>query len=487
MKHLQNLIGGTWSTGDVVDFVEIINPATETPVASMPLSTALEVNAAVDAAADAAKGWSKLPLQERVDALLRIADVLEDHVAEIADIEELDMGRPAAVGEQWIRGAVQGFRNDVELALKYPFVQPSADHTSTVTRKPLGVAGVIVPWNFPTNVILAAIGPSLAAGNTVVLKPSERAPMSAMRLAELFDLPGGVLNVVFGVGKAGAALTQNPGVKVTHFTGSVASGTAVAAEGAKHLRRVVLELGGKDPAIVDSGVDVADVAADVARGAFTNTGQLCTSIERIYVHRAVAEEFTAELVAAAATYVRREEGERHDRQLGPMVDGAQRDIVVAHVDDAVSRGATVLAGGVVPDGPGYWYPATVLADVTDEMLIVTDETFGPVAAVQVVDDFAEGVAKAKKTEFGLSATVYSNSSERIDLAAREIETGIIWVNQWLRGTSELIYEPAGLSGVTALGGFAGYDAITRPSSLVGTVAGDTPESVPVDEVKAVAE
>ncbi|RYF58120.1 MAG: aldehyde dehydrogenase [Comamonadaceae bacterium] len=482
MKNLRNLIGGQWSSPTELGSYDIINPATESPVATMPLSSAREVDAAVDAAAEATASWARRPLRERVDTLLKIADVLDHHVRELAEIEELDMGRPAAVGEQWIRGAVHGFRSDVELALKYPFIHRSADNLNTITRRPLGVAGVIVPWNFPTNVILAAIGPSLAVGNAVVLKPSERAPMSAMRLAELIDLPEGVLNVVFGVGNTGAALTQNPKVKVTHFTGSVASGKAVATAGAQHLRRVILELGGKDPAVIDSGIDVKAVAADVARGAFTNTGQLCTSIERIYVDRSVAEEFVAELVAAAGIYALSDGG-----QLGPMVDGAQREIVSAHVDDAVSRGATVLTGGVTPDGPGYWYPATVLTDVTDDMLIMSDETFGPVAAVQVVDDFAEGVAKAKATEFGLSATVYSNDAANVDLASREIETGIVWVNQWLCGTSELIYEPAGLSGVTPLGGFAGFDAVTRPSSLVGTVVGEIPESVTADTAHAVTQ
>ncbi|WP_233574013.1 aldehyde dehydrogenase family protein [Amycolatopsis panacis] len=455
---LRNLVGGRWVTGSESDTLEVVDPATEKPLALLRSSSPRDVSAAVDAARAAAATWSATPVRERVEALLHAADVLERHAPEIAETEQQDMGRPAAVGESWIRGAIAGFRTNVDLALQYPFRKVSEDLSTTVVRRPLGVAAVIAPWNFPANIILGALGPLLAAGNTAVVKPSEKAPLSALRIAELIDLPDGVVNVVLGGGPTGAALSAHPLVGLTHFTGSVRSGAAVASAGARQLHRVVLELGGKDPAIVDDGVDVAAVARDVARGAFTNTGQICTSMERIYVHRAVAGEFVTELTAVAA-----------DALLGPMVDSAQREIVVAHVQEAVAQGAVVRTGGIVPDRTGYWYPATVMTDVTDEMLIMREETFGPVAPIQVVDDFAQAVAKAKQTPYGLAATVYTTNPAHSALAARAIPSAITWVNRWQGAGSGVVYEPAGISGMTAMGHFAAYDAATRPASVIGSV------------------
>ncbi|MBT2233426.1 aldehyde dehydrogenase [Nonomuraea sp. NEAU-A123] len=462
MKTLQNLIGGIWedSRGDA--FHEVINPATEEVVARCPSGSPEDVRQAVDAAVQAQPAWAALPVAERVELLSRWADTIADHAEELAEIECREMGKPVALGRTFIAGAAQGFKAAVAEALDYRFEETVTDGT-TILRRPLGATAVIVPWNFPVPMALGALGPLLAAGNTVVLKPSERSPMSAVRLLELMELPPGVVNLVLGDSRAGAPLVADERIGLVHFTGSVEAGRRVGAESGALLHRSILELGGKDPVVVDAGVDPVATAAAVAFGAFVNTGQICTSMERIYVHRDIAEEFVDALVDVAGTFAL---GDGHDEStvLGPLVDRRQRDIVVRHVNDAVERGATVRTGGTVPEGNGFFYPATVLTGVDDSMLVMTEETFGPLAPVTVVSSFEEGLEKAAGTRFGLAATVYTNDPAHM-LAARDIPAGVVWVNQWQGGGPERLYEPAGDSGMGATGSRAAYDAATRPVSI----------------------
>jgi acyl-CoA reductase-like NAD-dependent aldehyde dehydrogenase len=287
--------------------------------------------------------------------------------------------------------------------------------------------------------------------------------MSAVRLLELMELPPGVVNLVLGDSRAGAPLVAAERIGLVHFTGSVEAGRQVGAETGGRLRRSILELGGKDPVVVDAGVDPVATAAAVAFGAFANSGQICTSMERVYVHRDIADAFVEALVEAAGAYTL---GDGHDEDtvLGPLVDQRQRDIVVRHVTDAVERGATVRAGGVVPPVKGFFYPATVLTGVEESMLVMTEETFGPLAPVAVVSSFEEGLERASASRFGLAATVYTNDPAHM-AAARRIRAGVVWVNQWQGGGPERLYEPAGDSGMGATGSRAAYDAATRPTSI----------------------
>ncbi|GAA4951140.1 acyl-CoA reductase-like NAD-dependent aldehyde dehydrogenase [Nonomuraea thailandensis] len=460
MKTLQNLIGGVWQDARGTRFHDVVNPATEEAVARCPSGSAEDARLAVDAAVAAQPAWAALPVADRVARLTRWADTVAAHAGELAEAECLEMGKPVALGAAFIGGAAQAFKVAVAEALDYPFEETIAGQdggSTTIVRHPLGATAVIVPWNFPVPMTLGALGPLLAAGNTVVLKPSERSPLSAVRLLELMDLPAGVVNLVLGDSRAGAPLTADERIGLVHFTGSVEAGREVGARSGGLLHRSILELGGKDPVIVDAGVDPVATAAAVAFGAFANTGQICTSMERVYVHRDVAEPFIAALVEAAGAYPAGD-------VLGPLVDRRQRDVVVRHVTDAVERGATVRAGGVVPEGKGFYYPATVLTDVDESMLIMTEETFGPVAPVAVVSSFEEGVERASATRYGLAATVYTADPAHV-AAARRIPAGVVWVNQWQGGGPERLYEPAGDSGMGATGARAAYDAATRPTSV----------------------
>lgn len=466
MKALQNLIDGVWedSRGDA--FHEVVDPATEEVVARCPSGSPEDVRLAVDAAAAAQPAWAALPAAERVARLTRWADAVAEHAAELAELECREMGKPVALGTGFIGAAAQLVRAAAAEALDYPFEEtvPGPDGSSTtILRNPVGATAVIVPWNFPVPMALGAIGPLLAAGNTVVVKPSERSPMSAVRLLELADLPPGAVNLVHGDSRAGVPLVADERIGLVHFTGSVEAGRQVGAETGGRLNRSILELGGKDPVVVDADVDPAVTAAAVAFGAFANSGQICTSMERIYVHQDIAEEFIDALVDAAGTYTLGN-GRDGETVLGPLVDQRQRDIVERHVADALERGATVRTGGKRPEGKGFFYPATVLTDVDDSMLVMNEETFGPLAPVMVVPSFDEGLAKAAKTRFGLAATVYTNDPEHMT-AARAVPAGVVWVNQWQGGGPERLYEPAGDSGMGATGSRAAYDAATRPVSI----------------------
>jgi acyl-CoA reductase-like NAD-dependent aldehyde dehydrogenase len=479
VKVLQHLIDGEWVDGTGPEQIDLVNPATEEVLCRMPAGSPEEADAAVRAAARAQPGWAARPLEDRLALLDEVANAIERHTDELAELECREMGKPLDIAVAFIGSGVQVLRDAIADARVYDFVEEQAaseTQRKLVVRHPLGVVAQIVPWNFTVTATLLGLGPLLAAGNTVVLKPSERATLSAVRMLEIIDLPPGVLNLLLGDRRAGEPLAAHPGIGLVHFTGSVESGRAVGLAAARHLNRSVLELGGKDPVIVDAGVDPKTTAAAVAFGAFVNTGQICTSMERIYVHEDVADEFVEALVEEARAWV---VGDGHEEgvKLGPLVDERQRRIVDEHVRDAVARGAEVLIGGEVPEGPGFFYPATVMTGVEDDMLLMQEETFGPVAPIKVVASFDEALARASESRFGLAATVYTNTDEHVD-RAQEIPVGVVWVNEWQGGGLSRTYEPARESGLGATGGRAALDAATRPATVVRTVV-DAPVTAQV--------
>lgn len=466
MKTLQNLIGGSWEDSHSDAILELVNPATEEVIGQLPAGSTADADRAVSAALAAQPAWAAQPVAERVARIQAWADAVAGHADELAEMECREMGKPIGIGRSFIDAAVAGLRGSAAEALSYSFdttiTNPDGGRTR-ILRHPLGVAAVITPWNFPVTMALAALGPILASGNTVVVKPSERASQSVTRLFELLSLPDGVVNLLLGDSHAGKPLVEHDSVQLVHFTGSVATGRQIGAETGQRLHRSILELGGKDPVVVDAGVDPVATANAVAFGAFINTGQICTSMERIYVHRDVADEFVDALTAAAGTYAMGN-GLEEATKLGPLVDGSQRDIVRRHVEDALERGATLRCGGEAPGRPGFFYPATVLTDVDDSMLVMTEETFGPIAPVAVVSSFEEGLEKASQSRYGLAATVYTENPDHMAAAAR-IPAGVTWINQWQGGGPERLYEPAGDSGMGATGATAAYDAATRPASV----------------------
>ena len=468
MLELKHIIDGTGVASAHPSTCDVVSPYTGQVIAHIPAGCPEDAEAAVASSKAAQPAWAALDLVQRTKYLAACADVVERNVRELAELESAEMGKPIPLAEQFMAGGVGALRASIELARTYPFVadvSASGETSRTmVLRQPVGVVALIVPWNFTVTSVLAVLGPVLLAGNTVVVKPSEKSPMSAARLVELLDLPPGVVNLLHGDRRAGQPLVENEAVDLVHFTGSVAAGRSVGEAAARRLTRSILELGGNDPVIV--GADVHDMAATaraVAFSSFVNSGQICTSSERIYVHRSIAEEFTRALVAEAAAFSMVEGPEGSG--LGPMVDEQQRQTVHGHVTDAVALGATALCGGELPDGPGYFYPATVLVDLAPESLILKEETFGPVAPVMVFDTFEEAVALANGTSFGLAATVYTSAEADLRHCS-EIRAAIVWVNEWQGGGVGMEYEPWGESGSGATGGSALFDAATRPMSMV---------------------
>lgn len=473
MKQLRHFIDGAWIDGAWVGSADehaslsIVDPATEIVQAHLPAGCAGDVAAAMQAARRAQSGWSSRSLGERLDVLARFADTIEDHVDELAMLECAEMGKPITLAAEIIHGSLASFRSVLESARSYPFREliEQDEATSTyVCRRPVGVAGIIVPWNFTTSAVLNPLVPILACGNTAVVKPSEKASLSAVRLVELADFPAGVVNLVLGDHRAGAPLAGSSDLGLVHFTGSVGSGRQVSVAAAANLTRSVLELGGNDPIVIDHDVDPVVAARITAHAAFMNSGQICTSVERIYVHEDVADQFIETLVESAERCAFGD-GRESSTVIGPLVDEGQRGLVHGHVTAAVDAGAKVLTGGFIPPGPGFYYPATVLTDVDGSMPLMTEETFGPVAPVQVVSSFAEGLRRAADSRFALGATVLTNDDAHIEQAEHAIPAGLIWINQWQGGSLRRVYEPGGDSGVGATGGVASFDAATRPATI----------------------
>lgn len=429
--------------------IDVRDPATGEVVGSIRSGTADEAVQLVDAAAAAQRDWAARAPEERAALVRRAADVVERHAEEVALLQTREVGRPIGESESAVAAAIATMRQFAELG---PLHRGHAlcgawDATDVMVHVPRGVAAVITPWNDPVAIAAQGVAANLVVGNTVVCKPSERAPLAALRMLELVrDLfPSGVVMPAEGDGSLGAALVDDERVSVVLHTGSVGTGRAIAVRCALLGKKAVLELGGNDPMIIDAGVDAGWAAAQAALGAFTNAGQLCVSVERIYVHADIAERFLDEL-AMRAELITVGPGEDRATEMGPLVDEAQVEHVHAQVVDALEQGARLLTGGNRLDGPGCFYPPTVLADVDRGMEVMQEETFGPVAPVQVVSSFAEALEAANDTVYGLAATVLTPRMDHAQLAMRTLDAGTVKINAVFGGAPGGSAEPRRCSG-----------------------------------------
>jgi len=427
----------------------IRDSATDELVAELPQAGEEEVRRAVAAVRRAAPSWASWPAAERSAALKAWARTLERHVDELAGLVCREMGRPLAEAAEGVRAGIGSIEQYAELALAHRGrrLHGDPDAEDAMERRPRGVALVLLPWNDPVALAGSQLAACLAVGNAVVVKPSERAPLAVARMVELRpDELRDAVRLVHGDGRVGARLLAEDGIDVVLQTGSVETGQAVAAACAPHLRRTVLELGGNDPLIVDRDVDPAWAAAQAATGAFANAGQLCVGVERILVHAAVAEPFLDELVRRAES-LRVGPGTDPATTMGPLVDRRHRAAVHGHVEGAVAAGARILTGGEIPDGPGCFYPPTVLDRVRPEMAVWSSETFGPVAPVMVVQDVDEALALAGSGDHGLAATVLTADDGVARRAVRELDVGTVKINAVFGGAPAGAAEPRRLSGL----------------------------------------
>ncbi|MDR0593522.1 MAG: aminobutyraldehyde dehydrogenase [Bifidobacteriaceae bacterium] len=421
-------------------YADIIEPATGQAYAQAPVSSAEEVEAALQAARRAFGAWKRTTPGERQAALLKIADALERRAEEFNQAECRDTGKPLAVTRTeelplWI-DHLRFFAGAARLLEGLASGEYLAGFNSAIRREPVGVCAQVAPWNYPLCMAIWKIGPALAAGNTVVLKPSESTPATTVKLAELAAefLPPGVLNVVCGDRDTGRALVGSPIADMVSITGSERAGAEVAAAAAPGIKRVHLELGGKAPAVVLEDADLAAAATGIAAGAFFNAGQDCTAAARALVHESVAPEFTKLLVeAAAATRVGAPE---EDVDFGAIASQAQLDKVLGFIDRLPGR-ARVLTGGRRIDRPGYFMAPTVVDGLRQDDEMVQQEVFGPVITVQTFSDDAAALAMANGVRYGLGSSVWTASHARALRFARDLDFGVVWINTHIPFLSEM--------------------------------------------------
>ena len=419
----------------------ILDPRTGENVARVPIADDRECARAVAAARAASGEWARTAPGERASRLREAAASVEAAAKELAELVERETGKPLDDALGGVQAGVDTLRQYAELGPLHGGRSLQGDWSATdlMIAEPRGVVAVLSPWNDPVAVAAGLLGAALVTGNTVVHKPSERCPSAGRRFAELIaaHLPDGVLQIVDGDGTAGAALAAADGVDVVAHVGSSATGRDIAQVCAARGAKAILENGGNDALIVDAGVDPTWAAGQAATGAFANAGQICVSVERIYVVESIASAFVDELI--------REAGEWRDR-IGPLVDERHRRQVHRHVEDAVADGATVLAGGQPGTGPGSFYPPTVLTDCRPEMSVFGEGTFGPVAAVRVVADFETALAEAAADRYGLAATVLTADMGHAQSAWRTMPVGTVKINDVFGGAPGGASEPRRASG-----------------------------------------
>ena len=457
------LIGGQLVAGDAT--MDVINPATEQRVAVCSRASKAQLDQAVAAAKAAFPAWAATSIDERRKALLAMADAIQGAAPELARLLTQEQGKPlqAAMGE--VFGAAAFFRYFASLDLPAKQIQDDATGRVEIRRKPLGVIGAIVPWNFPLILMAFKVPAALLAGNTIVLKPAATTPLSTLKIAELVkDLaPPGVLNVIADANDLGAAITGHPDIRKISFTGSTETGKRVMAGAADALKRVTLELGGNDAAIVLDDVDPVETAPKIFAAAFQNSGQVCIAAKRVYIHESIYDAMCDELARLADAAVVGD-GLEQGTEFGPLQNKAQFDKVLGYIE-AGRRDGKVIAGGERAGDTGYFIRPTIVRDITDGSKLVDEEQFGPVLPLIKFSDAADAVARANASDYGLGGSIWAKDAERAWGLAAGMESGTVWINKHADLQPHLPFGGAKLSGVGSELGEEGLKEFTQVQVL----------------------
>ena len=434
------LIDGQWRASADGATLDVINPATGEVVQTISQATVADVQAALEAAERAFPSWAGMSARERARIMHRAMDIFRGRLEEAARLLTLEHGKPLNDSRKecaYSADVIDFYADEGRRLEGTHFAGDLGPTHSFVLKQPLGVVAAITPWNFPVDLLAWKLGPGLAAGCTFVIKPPSEAPLAATLFVRSFveaGIPPGVLNIVTGPGRTvGAELVTNPISRKIAFTGSTATGLWIAEQAARQLKHVTLELGGSAPFVVCDDADLDIAVPEALRRAFSHTGQICISVNRIYVHRSRYDDFVARFAEAASCLRVTADGiAEPDADMGPLINQAGLETVRQHVADAVERGATVFTGGRAPEGPqyarGYFYLPTVLTGVTRDMRVMREETFGPVAPIAVFDTLEEGVRMANDSPYGLAAYVYTSDLDKAFYAAKHIRAGGVGIN-----------------------------------------------------------
>jgi 1-pyrroline dehydrogenase len=441
VARYQNFVGGDWVDAVEGETAEIINPATGETIAEVPQGSQGDVDRAVQAAKRAWPEWRETTPAERAEVLLALADLIEEHGEELAQIESQNVGKPISYARDEMpvcADNIRFFAGAARILEGRSSGEYMKGYTSIIRREPLGIVGQIAPWNYPLMMAVWKFAPALAAGNVSVLKPSEQTPLSILRFAQLAAdvIPAGVLNVITGDGEpVGAGIVRHPDVRLVSLTGDVATGKEVARAAAETLKRVHLELGGKAPVIVFDDADPAEVAEAIKIGGYWNSGQDCTAASRVVAGPKIYDRLLEELVPAVESLNVGDPADSEDVEMGPVISQAQQERVLGFLDRA--KGAKVLTGGGTNGDRGFFVKPTVVTDVEQTDEIVQREVFGPVVTVQRFADDDQALAWANDVPYGLAASVFTRDISRALNAARKLEFGTVWINDHIPLVSEM--------------------------------------------------
>ena len=473
-----NYIDGAYRKGSEGKSFVNIDPATGKEIGRVYEASKEDVDAAVQAAKRALKGpWGKMTIPERVKLIIKVADEIERRFDDFLAAEVADTGKPVSIASHIDipRGAAN-FRMFADVISTTPtesFMTPTPDGSKALNyalRKPKGVVAVVCPWNFPLLLMTWKVGPALACGNTVVVKPSEETPRTAALLGEVMEavgMPKGVYNVVHGFGpdSAGEFLTSHKDVDAITFTGETGTGTAIMKQAALGIRDISFELGGKNPAVVFADCDLEKAIEGVGRATFLNTGQVCLGTERIFVERSIYDKFVERFAEMARSF--QSSDANAPQYLGPLVSEEHRSKVLSYYQRAVDEGATVVAGGGVPknvDG-GFYVEPTIWTGLKPDSTVMREEVFGPCCGIIPFDTEEEAIALANDTRYGLSATVWTQDLARAHRVSAEMEVGICWVNCWFLRDLRTAFGGAGQSGIGREGGVHSLEFYTELENI----------------------